>query len=144
MPVRTRGLLVTGSVVAALAASGGTVLTLPDRLAGDDASPTVSPTANTVPTTATAASTESIGRPVTGAQIAEAALAPARERATAIAEKLARQEQERAAAAAAQNTEQTQPPEGDDQWGGMSPRLREYVRKACAEGRMRSPICANT
>lgn len=139
MPVRARGLLVTGSVVAALAASGGTVLTLPDRLAGGEASPAVTPSAHTQPS---APAPDRIGPPVTGAQIAATALAPARERAAVMAANRARQEEERRAAASATENPHSANGQGDH-FRNMSPRLQEYVRKACAEGRMRAEICRN-
>ena len=67
--------------------------------------------------------------PITGKQIAAAAVAPARERANALIEKA------RAAAGADVDN-------NEDEWGSNIGRLREKIREACKEGRIRGPFCS--
>jgi hypothetical protein len=136
-------LVLAGSVLSALAASSGTALTMPDRIA--DAAVAV-PDFPATPGNRTAQpSTGSItvGPPVTGAQIAALAVAPARERAaTLIAERAqaeaAAAEAERARLEAEQAAARPQPgrnPSND--WREM----RERLREACDDGRIRGAIC---
>jgi hypothetical protein len=66
--------------------------------------------------------------PITGKQIAAGAVAPARERATALIEKA------RAAAEADVDN-------NEDEWGSNIGRLREKIREACKEGRIRGAFC---
>jgi len=68
---------------------------------------------------------------ITGAQIADLALAPARDRATVLAEEEARQKAEQA---------RDRDERGDDD-GDRWDKLREEIRDACDDGRIRGPIC---
>lgn len=69
---------------------------------------------------------------ITGAQIAALALAPARDRAAALIEEQVRAEAERAS------------DEGDDSDDERWDELREKLREACDDGRLRGPICRST
>jgi hypothetical protein len=66
---------------------------------------------------------------ITGAQIAALALAPARDRAAALIKEQAR--------AAAEEERSERRGDDDDRWD----ELREEIREACDDGRIRGQIC---
>ena len=132
-------LVLAGSVLGMFAASSGAVLLMPDR-AEDTAVP--------VPELAAAAEPQApapvevagpAATPITGAQIAALALAPARDRAATLVA-------ERAAAEAAAEAERARAEDEDssderrterDQWRELS----DEIRAACEDGRIRGAIC---
>jgi hypothetical protein len=139
-------LLVAGSVLAALAASSSTALTMPDRVAD---------TAADVPDVAAGAGRDAsapidtpitTGPAVTGAQIAQLALAPARDRAAAlIAEQRAEAEAAAAAAEAAARAEaELEAARERASRPTVSPdhrRMRAELREACERGWIQGVIC---
>jgi hypothetical protein len=141
--------VLAASVLAALAASAGTVLTMPDYAAdaaepgsGFAAAPGLGAGEPGAPTVA--------GPPVSGAQIAGLALAPARDRATEVAAEQAAAAtaakaaaEERARQQAAQEAEPDQKPPSR---AGMSDweKFRKELKEACDDGRVRGQICNGT
>jgi hypothetical protein len=138
--------VLAASVLAALAASGGTVLTMPDQAVVDAAQSAPDlPASSSVPAQDAPAVA---GPPVSGAQIAGLALAPARERADSLiaqraaaeaaAAKAAAQEQARQEAQQQEQANQNaQRRSGSSDWE----RFRRDLRKACDEGRIQGQIC---
>lgn len=135
MPFPTRPVLAV-AVLGALVASGSTALTLPGRASsGHVAVPEFN-----APSQPQSASTPLVPiattPPITGAQIAALAIAPARERATALVAEQARLKAEADAAAAA-----AAPPAAEPRRGSEADRLRQELRRACASGALRGSIC---
>jgi hypothetical protein len=120
-------LVLAASALGMVAASSGAVLLMPDST-----EPAAVPVPEiTSPEQQAQAPAEPIAAPapaITGAQIAELALGPARDRAAALIEEQTRAEaQERAERRA----------DDDDRWD----ELREEIREACDDGRIRGQIC---
>jgi conjugal transfer/entry exclusion protein len=118
-------LVLAGLVLGTISVGSGTVYAL---------SAGVEDAAIAVPDLSTAPAPEALppaAPTVTGAQLAALAAVPARERATAIvAERAAAEAAERARRAAAEQQERSR-----------EERIREAVRKACAQGTLRGVIC---
>ena len=138
--------VLTASVLAALAASAGTVLTMPDQVAdAAESGPTALPGGPGVHAQEPSQAPTAAGPPVTGAQIAGLALAPARERAgTLIAERAAAQsaadaaeEKARQEAAQQEQADQNQHRRGGNDWE----EFRRQLHQACQDGRVRGQIC---
>ena len=141
--------VLAASVLAALAASGGTVLTMPDEAVVDAAQSAPDlPATPGVPARNPADAPTVAGPPVSGAQIAGLALAPARERADSLiaqraaaeaaAAKVAAEEQaQQEAQQEAQPNQNAQRRSGNSQWE----QFRRDLRKACDEGRIQGQIC---
>jgi hypothetical protein len=145
--------VLAASVLAALAASGGTVLTMPDEAVVDAAQSAPDlPATPGVPAQNPADAPTVAGPPVSGAQIAGLALAPARERADSLitqraateaaaeaaAAKVAAEEQARQEAQQEEQANQNaQRRSGNSQWE----QFRRDLRKACDEGRIQGQIC---
>jgi hypothetical protein len=152
--------VLAASVLAALATSGGTVLTMPDSPA-DAAEPgavpapqPAAPVSAALPAPAEAAAEpatvpQALGPPVSGAQIAGLAVEPARQRADAIAADQAAAE---AAARAAEEERARREAEEDDEDDDEDARpgqqrqnswdeFRRELREACQEGRIRGQVC---
>jgi hypothetical protein len=141
--------VLAASVLAALAASGGTVLTMPDEAVVDAAQSAPDlPATPGVPAQNPADAPTVAGPPVSGAQIAGLALAPARERADSLiaqraaaeaaAAKVAAEEQaQQEAQQEAQPNQNAQRRSGNSQWE----QFRRDLRKACDEGRIQGQIC---
>jgi hypothetical protein len=135
--------VLAASVLGMFAASSGTVLMLPERAEGPSV-PAPELAAATEPQALTpaepaspAAAAAPVGPAVTGEQIAALALAPARERAAELIAQLERAEAEAAARAAAQQEDEPDSPSQREQWR----ELRDEIREACEDGRIRGPIC---
>ena len=124
-------LVLAASALGMVAASSGAVLLMPDST--EPASvpvPEITSQQQQAPAPA-----EPISAPapaITGEQIAALALAPARDRAAALIEKQVRAEAERAS------------DEGDDSDDERWDELRDKIREACDDGRLRGPICRST
>jgi hypothetical protein len=142
--------VLAASVLAALAASAGTVLTMPDY-AADAAEPGSDfAAAPGLGDGAPAAAPTAAGPPVSGAQIAGLALAPARDRATevaaqqsaaaAAAAKAAAEEQARQRAAQEEDDRATPSRPGTSEWE----KFRQELKEACDDGRIRGQICNGT
>ncbi|GAA0939170.1 hypothetical protein GCM10009559_33470 [Pseudonocardia zijingensis] len=125
-------LVLAASAVIMIAASSGAVLLMPGN-AGEDTVP--------VPEIAVASDQQQVpettltpGPSITGEQLAAVGLTPARDRAAALIEEQARAEEERA-----RQRERRSDDDGDDQdrWR----ELRDEIRDACDDGRIRGPIC---
>jgi hypothetical protein len=120
-------LVLAASAIGMVAASSGAVLLMPGNT---KATPVpvpeiTSPAQQQAPAPVEPAATP--GPAITGAQIATLALAPARDRAAALIEEETRAEAARAARR-----------EGDDdRWD----ELRDEIRDACDDGRIRGQIC---
>lgn len=119
--------VLSGAAVALLLASVGTAFTL----SGTPAAPSVDLPQFPVVEEQQAAPPAPIvtGPPITGKQIASGAVAPARDRANALIA------QARAAAEAADDDDD------EDDRGSSIGQLREKIREACKEGRIRGAIC---
>lgn len=121
-------LVLAASALGMVAASSGAVLLMPEPTEAR----AVPVPEITSPQQQAPAPVEPVAAPapaITGAQIAAIALAPARDRAAALIEEQARAEaeQERAARRA----------DDDDRWD----ELRDEIREACDDGRIRGQIC---
>jgi hypothetical protein len=145
--------VLAASVCAALAASGGTVLTMPDQPAGvpDITQDPAAGTGLAAPQPVDVASTVA-GPPVSGAQIAGLALAPARERASTLvsqraaahaAEAKAAQKEQAREKAEQQQQEKEQEAQQRSRRAGSSDweEFRSQLREACNDGRIRGQIC---
>ena len=121
-------LVLAASAIGMVAASSGAVLLMPGN-AEDTAVPVPEFTsaADQQQAPAPAEPAVSAGPAITGAQIAALALAPARDRAAALIEEQARAKAEQAA----RRSDDT------DRWDD----LRDEIRDACDDGRIRGPIC---
>ncbi|QYN36685.1 hypothetical protein K1T35_05120 [Pseudonocardia sp. DSM 110487] len=120
-------LVLVASAIAMVAASSSAVLLMPGntQAAAVPVPEITSPAQQQAPSAAEPAATP--GPAITGAQIAALALAPARERAAALIEEESRAEAERIARRAGD----------DDRWDD----LRDEIRDACDDGRIRGEIC---
>jgi hypothetical protein len=122
-------LVLAASALGMVAASSGAVLLMPEptKTGGVPVPEITSPAQQQQQAPA-----EPVTAPVpaiTGAQIAELALAPARDRAAALIEEQARAEAEEERA--------ERRGDDDDRWD----ELREEIREACDDGRIRGQIC---
>jgi hypothetical protein len=118
------------SVLGVFAASSGAAVLIPDR-ADNTATPVPEFAAAPAPQApAPAEPVASAGPAITGAQIAALALAPARERAATLIEEQARAEAAQARAARDSDSQ-------GDRWR----QLRDELREACEDGRIRGQIC---
>jgi hypothetical protein len=117
-----------------VAASSGAVLMLPAN-AEDTAVPVpeITSAADEQQAPAPAEPVVSAGPAITGAQIASLALTPARDRAAALIEERARAEAERARAERISGSQA-------DRWD----ELRDEIREACDDGRIRGQICRSS
>jgi hypothetical protein len=126
-------LVLVASALCMVAASSGTALVMSGEA---DVAPVPVPEITSVsPEVQSPAPAEQIGSTgpaITGAQIAGLALAPARDRAAALIEEQVRAEAERAS------------DEGDDSDDERWDELRDKIREACDDGRLRGPICRST
>jgi hypothetical protein len=126
-------LVLAASALCMVAASSGTVLVMSGKA---DVAPVPVPEITSVsPEVRSPAPSEQVGSAgpaITGAQIAGIALAPARDRAAALIEEQVRAEAERAS------------DEGDDSDDERWDELRDKIREACDDGRLRGPICRST
>ena len=125
-------LVLATSAIIMIAASSGAVLSMPGQAeetavpvptitgpaAGQQAQVPAAPVASTAPA-------------ITGAQIAAMAFAPARDRAAAVIQEQARAEAEAEQARAERRADDP------DRWQ----ELRDEIRDACDEGRIRGQIC---
>ena len=121
-------LVLAASALGMVAASSGAVLLMPEPTKTDG----VPVPEITSPPQQQQAPAEPVTTPVpaiTGAQIAELALAPARDRAAALIEEQARAE--------AEEERSERRGDDDDRWD----ELREEIREACDDGRIRGQIC---
>lgn len=131
-------LVLAASVLGVFAASSGTALLMPERTEAAVPLPEI---AAAPPSQAAAepqapepvAPAATAGPAITGAQIAELALAPARDRAAAIVAERARAE----AAEAERARDDRGSRSRADQWQ----ELRDEIREACDDGRLRGQIC---
>jgi hypothetical protein len=121
-------LVLTASAIGMVAASSGAVLLMPGNTqAAAVPVPEITSPAQQQQAPAPAEPVASPGPAITGAQIAALALAPARDRAAALIKEEARAEAERAARRA----------DDGDRWDD----LRDEIRDACDDGRIRGQIC---
>jgi hypothetical protein len=129
--------MLAGSVLGVFAVSSGVVLLMPERT--DDASISLPEFAASSESQALAPAQPAVAvePAISGAQIAELALAPARDRAaTLIAERA------KAEAAAEQAREDDEDDDSSDRirsddWS----ELRDRIREACEDGRIKGQIC---
>ncbi|WP_147255652.1 hypothetical protein [Pseudonocardia hierapolitana] len=124
-------LVLAASALGMVAASSGAVLLMPEP-AETGAVPVPEITSPRQEQQQAPAPAEPVTAPapaITGAQIAELALAPARDRAAALIEEQARAEAEEERAA--------RRGDDDDRWDD----LRDEIREACDDGRIRGQIC---
>lgn len=130
-------LVATGAVAAAVLTTGFVAVTM----RGDDAPRVEIPVF--APAPVAAAPDAASGPPVTGAQIVAWALAPARDRTSALLAERARADAQRAEAAARSQAERDASAERSP--GRVSEedraRLAEQIRRACEDGRLRGAIC---
>lgn len=126
-------LVLAASALGMVAASSGAVLLMPGN-AADTAVPLPEITSPTYQQQAPApAEPAASSRPtITGAQIAALALAPARDRAAALIKEQAEAEEERDRA------------ERDSDDGDRWDELRDEIREACDDGRIRGQICRSS
>jgi hypothetical protein len=120
-------LVLAASALGMVAASSGAVLLMPEPT---EARAVPVPEITSPQQQQAPAPVEPVAAPapgITGAQIAAIALAPARDRAAALIEEQAEAEQERAERRA----------DDDDRWD----ELRDEIREACDDGRIRGQIC---
>ena len=121
-------LVLAASAIGMIAASSGAVLVMPGNTeAAAVPLPEITSAADQQQVPAPAEPAVAAGPAITGAQIADLAFAPARDRAAALIE-----EQARAKAARAERQAGD-----DDRWDD----LRDEIRDACDDGRIRGPIC---
>jgi hypothetical protein len=120
-------LVLAASAIGMVAASSGAVLLMPGstEAAAVPVPEIISPAQQQAPAPAEPVATP--GPAITGAQIAALALAPARDRAAALIEEEARADAERA----------ERREDDDDRWDD----LRDEIREACDDGRIRGQIC---
>jgi hypothetical protein len=124
-------LALAASVLGVFAAGSGAVLTMPERAEGA-AVPVPEITSAAAPQApAPVEPAAAPGPAITGEQIAALALAPARDRAAALIEEQAREAQR---ARSARDSDSR-----DD--SGRWRELRDELREACEEGRIRGDIC---
>jgi hypothetical protein len=124
-------LVLAASVLGVFAAGGGAVLALPER-AEESGVPLPEVTAGTRPQAPAPIAPAAAGSPaITGQQIAALALAPARDRAAALIKEQAQ------ARAEAERTRAARSSDRDDRWQ----ELRDEIREACDDGRIRGQIC---
>ncbi|MHA6627093.1 hypothetical protein ACU61A_16795 [Pseudonocardia sichuanensis] len=141
MRFQSRAVL-AGSALAVFAASSGVALLMPER--GDDAAvgvPEFAASQESLPAVPDDASARAVAPPVTGAQIAALALAPARDRAEALIAERAKAEAE---AAEAEQSDEDDDEDGSSDSAGRSEQwreLRDRIREACEDGRIRGQIC---
>jgi hypothetical protein len=134
--------VLAGAALAMFAASSGVALLMPDP-ANDPAVgvPEFAASQQSLPAVPDDASARPVAPPVTGAQIAALALAPARDRAETLIAERAKAEAE----AAASEQEDEDDDEADssnsssraDEWR----ELRNRIKEACDDGRIRGQIC---
>jgi hypothetical protein len=121
-------LVLVASAIAMVAASSSAVLLMPGNTqAAVVPVPEITSPAQQQQAPSAAEPAATPGPAITGAQIAALALAPARERAAALIEEESRAEAERIARRAGD----------DDRWDD----LRDEIRDACDDGRIRGEIC---
>jgi hypothetical protein len=126
-------LVLAASVLGMFAASSGTALSMPERVEDAVPIPDIAPAAQPQAQAPAPAEPVASGGPaITGAQIAALALAPARDRAAALIEEQARVEAVEAQRRAARES---------DSDSGEWQDLRDELREACDEGRIRGQIC---
>jgi hypothetical protein len=121
-------LVLAASAIGMVAASSGAVLLLPGDAQGA-AVPVPEITSPSRQQAPAPAEPVSAGPAITGAQIAALALSPARDRAAALIQEQAKVEEERARA--------ERDSDDDDRWDD----LRDEIREACDDGRIRGQIC---
>ncbi|MHA6620180.1 hypothetical protein [Pseudonocardia sp. DLS-67] len=125
-------LVLVASAIGMVAASSGAVLLMPaDAEEAAVPVPEITSAADQQQAPAPAEPAVSAGPGITGAQIADLALAPARDRAAALVEQQARTKAEEARTRAERRAGD------DDRWDD----LRDEIRDACDDGRIRGPIC---
>ncbi len=134
-------LVLTGSVLGALVASGGTAFTMENNVA--DAAVEI-PGFTTADEQATAPSETSLtlGPPVSGAQIAAIALAPARDRAATLAAERAKADAEAAARALDEADEDDDDEDSDGREGLRE--LQKRFKNACEQGIIEGAVCRGT
>jgi hypothetical protein len=147
-------MVLAGSVLGMFVASTGVALLMPERASGT-ATPapeltTASTEAQALPPAESAAevapASAAAPPPITGAQIAALAIGPARERAAALIAEQARARAAAEADAAAKAAQESR----NDQVGSAGHgdvddwiKLRNQIRDACDDGRIRGPICGD-
>ncbi|OZM83800.1 hypothetical protein [Pseudonocardia sp. MH-G8] len=135
--------VLAGAALAMFAASSGVALLMPDP--ADDPTvgvPEFAASQQSLPAVPDDAGARPVAPPVTGAQIAALALAPARDRAETLIAERAKAEAE---AAAAEDDDEDDDDEADssnsssraEEWR----ELRNRIKEACADGRIRGQIC---
>ncbi|WP_345606497.1 hypothetical protein [Pseudonocardia adelaidensis] len=125
-------LVLAASAIGMIAASSGAVLLMPgNNEAAAVPLPQITSGTNQQQAPAPAEPVVAAGPAITGAQIADLALAPARDRAAALAEEQARAEAEETRTRAERRADD------GDRWD----ELRDEIRDACDDGRIRGPIC---
>jgi hypothetical protein len=130
--------MLAGSVLGVFAVSSGVVLLMPERI--DDASVSVPDLAASSESEALAPAEPAVAvePAISGAQIAELALAPARDRAATL---IAERAQAEAAAKQAREHDDEDDDSSDrsrsDQWR----ELRDRIHEACEDGRIKGQIC---
>lgn len=126
-------LVLAASVLGVFAASSGTALSMPERVEDAVPIPDIAPAAQPQAQGPAPAEPVASGGPaITGAQIAALALAPARDRAAALIKEQAEAEEERDRA------------ERDSDDGDRWDELRDEIREACDDGRIRGQICRSS
>jgi hypothetical protein len=123
-------LVLAASALGMVAASSGAVLLMPEPTkTGGVPVPEITSPPQQQQQQAPAEPVTTPAPAITGAQIAELALAPARDRAAALIEEQARAE--------ADEERAERRGDDDDRWD----ELREEIREACDDGRIRGQIC---
>jgi hypothetical protein len=133
--------VLAGSALAMLAASSGVALLMPES--ADDPAvgvPGFAASQESLPAVEDDATARPVAPPVTGAQIAALALAPARDRAETLIAERAKAE----AAAEAEQADEDDDEDDSSESAGRSEQwreLRDRIREACEDGRIRGQIC---
>jgi hypothetical protein len=134
-------LVLTGSVLGALVTSGGTAFTMENNVADAAVEVPGFATADDAQATAPSESSLTLGPPVSGAQIAAIALAPARDRAATLAAERAKADAE----AAARALDEADEDDDEDDDGGEGLReLQKRFEKACEQGIIEGAVCRGT
>jgi type IV secretory pathway VirB10-like protein len=132
-------LVLAGAVVVMVTAGAGVALSMPGAPDSVVAAPELT-AATEGQESEPAAAARPVAPPITGAQIAALAATPARERAAAlIAERQRAEEAERARQDDDDDDDDDQRDQRD-QWD----ELRDEIRQACNDGRIRGAICRST
>jgi type IV secretory pathway VirB10-like protein len=136
--------VLAGSTLAVFAASSGVALLMPAGAAEPAVGvPEFAASQESLPAVPDDARARPVAPPVTGAQIAALAIAPARDRAEALIAERAKVEAEAEAAREKQAERDDDEADSSDR-GGRSDEwreLRKRIKEACDDGRIRGQIC---